>query len=316
MCNTPASRRAVEARYGCRSGQAPHGPSSGRRGPRRAAAGARNRSASRRWPSPGLRSRRATRSWTPPWARHRRSRLLAGHRGQAPIAVAVSLVSCASAVAPTSPPRSGERVMGDASRHASGTSRWLRLHAAIWLSSQPMSVSTCRRSGCPQLRSWCPHGGDLAVRMAPIPLSATAISVSAWCRSCCPHAGDPGVHDHAKSARSGVCSLNRQNVSLAIAKKLGMARRTVRARLGEQRALTPRPPPAARESILAPFGARLLPASPTRADFEQCGCAQQAVLCTHTNRSRSLVRRVRISPAPGRARILRPARQCPRTWSR
>jgi transposase len=39
----------------------------------------------------------------------------------------------------------------------------------------------------------------------------------------------------------------------AIAKKLGMARRTVRALLGEQRVTTPRRPPAPRESILAPF---------------------------------------------------------------
>ncbi|MEY4508039.1 MAG: family transposase, partial [Pseudomonadota bacterium] len=43
----------------------------------------------------------------------------------------------------------------------------------------------------------------------------------------------------------------------AIAKKLGMARRTVRALLGEQRAPTPRQPPAPRESIVAPFEAEI-----------------------------------------------------------
>jgi hypothetical protein len=90
--------------------------------------------------------------------------------------------------------------MGDASRHASGSGHRLRLLATISLSSQPMSVSTSRRSGCPQLRSRCPHGGDPAVRMVPIPPSSTAISVSAWCRSHCPHAGDPSVHGDARSA--------------------------------------------------------------------------------------------------------------------
>jgi len=43
----------------------------------------------------------------------------------------------------------------------------------------------------------------------------------------------------------------------AIAKKLGMARRTVRSLLGEQRAPTPRRPPAPRESILTGFEAEI-----------------------------------------------------------
>ena len=43
----------------------------------------------------------------------------------------------------------------------------------------------------------------------------------------------------------------------AIARKLGMARRTVRDLLGAQRAQMPRRPPAPRESILAPFEAEI-----------------------------------------------------------